>query len=152
MSNATIVTNAAELLKLSQSELDDLFKNNRTGPIPNGEGRGTAIIAPGTAFTPEIASFVNLFAWQGKIFDAANGVLKNLILPFGLHAIIAKVYYEKSWLDQKECIVLDYSQTSTIAHWVRDEIREIAPGLYLGKVFWNHSRLIDFALEFPPSG
>ncbi len=152
MLNATNATKAAELLKLSQNELDDLFTNSQTGPIPNGEGRGTAIIAPGTAFTSEIASFVNLFAWQGKVFDAANGVLKNLILPFGLHAIIAKVYYEKSWLDQKECIVLDYSQTSTIAQWVRDEIREIAPGLYLGKVYWNHSRLIDFALEFPASG
>ncbi len=63
-------------------------------------------------------------------------------------AIVAQVYKGPSWLDQKECIVLDYSQTSTVAQWVRDEIRMIAPNLYLGKVYWEKKRLIDFALEF----
>jgi hypothetical protein len=54
-----------------------------------------------------------------------------------------------SWLDRKECIVLDYSETSTLAQWIRDEIRLIEPlGLYLGKVYWNKARLFDFALQF----
>jgi hypothetical protein len=75
-------------------------------------------------------------------------VLKNRILPFGLNAIIAKVYKGTSWLDNKECIVLDYSDTSVIAQWIRDEIRQIEPGLYLGKVYWEKKRLIDFALKF----
>ena len=30
--------------------------------------------------------------WQGKVFDGEKGVLKNRILPFGVKAIIAKVY------------------------------------------------------------
>ena len=64
-------------------------------------------------------------------------------------AIIAKVYKGSSWLDNKECIVLDYSETSLVAHWVRDEIREVAPHVYLGKVYLGKKRLIDFALEFP---
>ena len=46
------------------------------------------------------------------MFDAEKGVLRNRILPFGLNAIIAKVYKGDSWLDGKECIVLDYSDTS----------------------------------------
>ena len=75
-------------------------------------------------------------------------MLRNRILPFGLNAIIAKVYKDKSWLDGKECIVLDYSDTSLVAQWIRDEIRAIGPGLYLGKVYWDDKRLIDFALEF----
>ena len=29
-----------------------------------------------------------------------------------------------------------------------DAIREIEPGLYLGKVYWDKKRLIDFALKF----
>ena len=65
-----------------------------------------------------------------------------------LNAIIAKVYKGASWLDGKECIVLDYSETSLVAHWIRDEIRQIEPGLYLGKVYWDKKRLIDFALKF----
>jgi hypothetical protein len=36
-----------------------------------------------------------------------------------------------------------------LAQWIRDEIRLIEPpGLYLGKVYWNKTRLIDFALQF----
>lgn len=137
-----------QLLKMSQDELDALFSASEAGPIPNGQADGTAIIAPGTSFSPELATFVNLFAWQGKIFDAKNGLLKNRILSFGIDAIVARVYRAPSWLDNKECIVLDYSQTSVVAQWIRDEIRQIDPGLYLGKVFWNKTRLMDFALKF----
>ena len=75
-------------------------------------------------------------------------MLKNRISALGVHAIVAKVYKGPSWLDGKECIVLDYSETSFLAHWVRDEIRQIGPGLYLGKVYWGKKRLIDFALKF----
>ena len=145
----TQVTDASQLLKMSQDELDRIFMEATSGPIPDGEGKGTAIIAPGTAFSSEIASFINHFGWQGKTFDGQRGVLTNRILPFGLNAIVAEVYKEKSWLDQKECIVLDYSKTSLVAHWIRDEIRQIQPGLYLGKVYWDKKRLIDFSLEFP---
>ena len=137
----------AKLLTMTQPELDALFTNSPVGDIPDGEADGTAIVAPGTHFSPTIAKFVSLFAWQGKVFDAKKGLLKNRILPFGLNAIIAKVYKGPSWLDGKECIVLDYSDTSVVAQWIRDEIRQIEPGLYLGKVYWE-SRLIDFALKF----
>ena len=139
----------SQLLKMSQAELDALFTASPAGPIPQGQADGTAIIAPGTVFSPEIAAFISVFAWQGKVFDPNSGTLKNRIGPFGLNAIIAKVYKAASWLDGKECIVLDYSETSLVAHWIRDEIRLIEPpGLYLGKVYWDKSRLIDFALQF----
>ena len=138
----------AKLLKMSQADLDELFTKSSAGNIPNGEGEGTAIIAPGTSYSKNLAKFVSHFAWQGKVFDAKKGQLKNKILPFGLNAIIAKVYKAPSWLDNKECIVLDYSETSLLAQWIRDEIREIEPKLYLGKVYWDKKRLIDFALKF----
>lgn len=136
------------LLEMSQDQLDDLFRNSPAGGIPDGEAAGTAIISPGTVFTESIAKMINLFAWQGKVFDAKRGVLKNRVSIFGLEAILAKVYKGESWLDQKECIVLDYSATSLVAHWIRDEIHCIAPGVYLGKVYWDKHRLIDFCLEF----
>jgi hypothetical protein len=118
-----------EMLKMSQTQLDDLFTESPVGEIPRGEAKGTAIVAPGTTYTQDIANFINHFAWQGKV--------------------IAKVYKGSSWMDKKECIVLDYSETSLLAHWVRDEIREVAPRTYLGKVYLGKKRLIDFALEFP---
>ena len=136
------------LLKMSAPDLDALFSSSSSGDTPNGPAKGTAIIASGTTFSPEIAEFINLFVWQGKTFDAQKGVLKNRILPLGLNAIIAKVYKGSSWLDSKDCIVLDYSETSLVAHWIRDEIRLIGPDFYLGRVYWSNKPLIHFCLQF----
>jgi hypothetical protein len=142
---------ARQLLSMSQKELDDLFSGSPSGDIPNGEAEGTAIIAPGTTFSQEIASLINIFAWQGKTFDAAHGTLTNRISAFGVNAIVAQVYKAASWFDNKECIVLDYSKTSIAAEHIRDEIRQIGPGSYLGIVYWDKTRTIHFALQFPVS-
>jgi hypothetical protein len=141
---------AKQLLKMSQQELDALFSAHDAGPLPDGEAKGTAIIAPGTAGSEKIAELINIFGWQGKVFDAKAGLLRNHILAIGLKAIIARVYKGPSLLDGKECIVLDYSETSLVASHVRDEIRQIDPGFYLGKVYWDKGRLIDFSLDFRP--
>jgi hypothetical protein len=140
---------APQLLSMSEKDLDDLFSGSPSGDIPNGEAQGTAIIAPGTKFSTEIASLINIFGWQGKTFDAAHGTLRNRILAFGLNAIVAEVYKAASLFDNKECIVLDYSKTSLVAEHIRDEIRLIGPGTYLGLVYWDKSRTIHFALQFP---
>ena len=139
---------AKQLLAMSQEQLDDLFRASPAGDIPNGPADGTAIIAPGTRYSTIIAQVINHFGWQGKVFDAASGYLKNRITAFGVEAIIAKVYKDASWLDGKECIVLDYSQTSFVAERIRDEIRLVSPAFYLGKVYWGKDRLIDFCLQF----
>jgi len=140
---------ASQLMSMSEKQLDDLFSASRAGDIPNGEADGTAIAASGTAFSPEIASVINIFTWQGKTFDAAHGTLTNRISSFGVNAIIAQVYKGESWFDNKECIVLDYSKTSLVAKHVRDEIRQIGPGAYLGLVYWDKKRTIHFFLQFP---
>jgi hypothetical protein len=136
---------------MSRQQLDDLFSASAAGDIPNGEAEGTAIIASGTIFSPEIAALINIFTWKGKTFDGAHGTLTNRILAFGLNAIVAEVYKAASWFDDKECIVLDYSKTSLVAKHVRDEIREIGPGTYLGLVYWDKDRTIHFSLQFPSS-
>lgn len=139
----------AQLLAMSQAQLDELFLKSPAGPIPDGPAKGTAIIAPGTVYSKEIAEMVSLFAWQGKTFDSERGVLTNKVSIVGINAIVATVYKGASWMDQQECIVLDYSKTSLVAKWIRDEIREVAPGIYLGIVYWGKKKLIHFALKFP---
>jgi hypothetical protein len=136
------------LLHTSPEELDELFRVSPPGPTPNGECDGTAIAFGGTEFAAVAAKVWHLLAWRGKVFDAERGVVVNRVTPLDLHAVRAKVYRADSWVDQKECIVLDYSETSLVAHYVRDEIRLIGPGFYLGKVYWAKDRLIDFCLQF----
>ena len=137
-----------ELLTKPQAELDALYSAHEAGAIPDGSSEGTLIIAPGTRFTRPVARLMKTFVWQGKVFDVQRGTMRNRVLPFGIEAVVAKVYRAPSWLDGKECIVLDYSDTSIVARWSRDEIRLIAPDIYLGKAYWGRSRLIDFALAF----
>ena len=70
------------------------------------------------------------------------------MLALGVNAIVAEVYKGPSLFDGKECIVLDYSKTSLVAKWIRDEIRLIAPKLYLGRVYWDNKPCLHFALQF----
>jgi len=147
--NTNTITDPAQFLHMTDAQLDDLFRNSPAGEIPTGEGDGTAIIKPGSDISDEIARLIHFFTWKGKVFDPETGTLKNKILPLGHKAIIAKVYKGESWFDKKSCIVLDYSETSLIAKWIRDEIREVAPGIYLGIVYWGKKKLIHFALKFP---
>ena len=75
------------------------------------------------------------------------GLCEIRILALGLNAIVAEVYKAPSWFDNKECIVLDYSKTSLVAEHIRDEIRQIGPGVYLGIVYWDKNRR-RFTLRF----
>lgn len=138
----------AQLMGMSQSELDALFGASPPGAIPNGEADGTVIVAPGTPLEDPAAKLIHLIGWHGKVFDPERGELRNRILPFDMKAVIATVYSGPSWFDGKPCIVLDYSKTSLIAHWIRDEIREVSPGTYLGLVFWKQARILNFVLNF----
>lgn len=139
---------ATQLMKMSQAQLDELFRNSPAGDIPKGEGDGTALMAPGTELSEILAKLIHLFAWQGKDFDPEKGELRNKILPLGIEAILAKVYKDKSFVDGKECIVVDYSQTQPLAPWGRDEIRQVGPKLYLGIAYMGKLKLWNFVLVF----
>ncbi len=148
-------TTVKHWLQLSREELDEIYTNSAAGTLPRGDTRGTAIVA-GSAGARFFARIARTLAWQGKVFDIfppdfERGILVNKVLPAGLGMIVAKVYRDKSWMDGKDTIVIDYSSTSILAKKVRDEIREIEQGVYLGKVWWGKKRILDFALNSHPA-
>jgi hypothetical protein len=138
----------SQLLKMSYEQLDELFGKSPVGSVPNGEGTGTAIVWPGTWCAKFFAWLARWFFWQGKVFNARKHCLKNRVTPFGICLIKATVTQGFSWFDKKKCTVIDYSKTSLIAKMVRDEIREVAPDLYLGKVFLWGKPSIHFSVSF----
>ena len=138
-----------DLLDLSGDELDELFRSSPAGEIPNGDAEGKVLVgSDDDDVSDKVAWIARTLAWKGKVFNREKGDLKNKILPFGIKAVRAKVYKEASWFDGKETIVLDYSKTSFVARKVRDEIREVAPGLYLGLVYWEKDKVLHFSLDF----
>jgi hypothetical protein len=144
---ASPVTKPEDLMSMTQAQLDELYRNSSLGDIPVGGTHGTAIVMP-ESFLGKIATrLIRMLIWRGKVFNPSQGDLKNKISPFELKSIRAMVYVGDSWLVKgQQAIVIDYSKTSLLARKVRDEIRQVAPGLYLGKVFWGHKHVLDFCL------
>ena len=141
------VASAHDLLSLSQAELDELYANSPVGEIPSGDTQGTAIVKP-TWFGKVAAPLARLLCWQGKVFNPVGKDLKNKVTPFGIRSIRAMVYVGDSWMVKgQQAIVIDYSKTSFVAQKIRDEIRQVGPGLYLGKVFWGRKHVLDFCLS-----
>jgi hypothetical protein len=146
-SAAPPVVACADLPRMSQQELDALFSRSPAGPTPSGVADGSAIVAPGTPVGVGLVPLLHL-AWQGKVFYPEQGDLLNRVGPFGLLIARARVYRDASWMDGREAIVLDYSVSSLPFRAVRDEIREVAPGLYLGVVYWVAAKTVNFSLRF----
>ena len=138
---------AARLLALLRAELDALFARAEAGPLPDGEYQGTLILPLDAVPLRGAAAMAGRLAWRGKVFDAKAGRVTNRVLPFGVRAVAAEVRKGPSRLDGRECIVLDYARTSLVARSVRDELRLLRPGLYLGRAYWHGLRVADFALE-----
>ena len=142
------LTDPPSLVGDNTGELGELFSVGTVGAIPNGHGRGTVLIGTGGLLARLAAAVSYALLWRGKVVNAREGRLKNLITPLAIRAIEAAVYKQDSWYDGEQCIVLDYSKTSFVAQKIRDEIREIAPGVFLGLVFWGRRHVLDFALDF----
>jgi len=146
--SAPAANDPARLAGASGEELDDIFRRSPPGPIPAGRSKGTAILFAGSAFTRPLAALARIFWWKGKVFSPSTGDLRNLVTPFGVPLIRAKVYQDESWFSKGPAIILDYSKTSFVARLIRDEIREASPGVYLGQVYWGRKRIAHFMLEF----
>jgi hypothetical protein len=119
------------LARMCPAELEQLYRQSPPGKIVEGFARGKPIYPPdsrGAALRSKLTGVV----WRGKIF-CADGTLVNQWL--GYKAIVARVYYGESWFDGCPSIIMDYSETSHVWADVRDEIREVAPGLFLGLMY-----------------
>lgn len=135
------------LLGMSNTDLDALFRNSEAGPVPDGDMHGTVLFFTGTAVAKPLAKLLYVIAWQGKVVDRRQGMLRNKITPLGLRLVAAKVSAAPSWVDGKDCVLLDYSHTSVVAKMVRDELRQVGPALYLGVIWLWRKRVGWFTLR-----
>jgi hypothetical protein len=142
-----------QLIRMSPCELEQLYAQGIMAPIPAGKIRGQALLNPGTKLAVPTSRGSRLF-WQGKIFSADGQTAVNRF--FGVRVIKANVYNAESWRDGCPALILDYSQTSLLYAPYRDEIRQIAPGLFLGLMFDRTTcpakLKMYFALECMPQG
>ena len=137
----------AALLAAGNSALDELFRAAPAGAVPDGNMTGTVLAFTGTGLARPLAAVTRLLLWQGKVVNRRRGVLKNKLTPLRLRAVIALVEPAPSWVDDRPCVLLDYSRTSLVARAVRDELRLVGPQLYLGVVWLGRRRVLWFTLR-----
>ena len=65
------------LLGFTNNELDEIFRDSPAGPIPNGNMSGTVLAWPGTALAKLLAALIYLIAWQGKVVNRRESLLRN---------------------------------------------------------------------------
>ena len=100
------------------------------GP-PRGDTRGTVLYADGKH--PRLKARLQGVVWKGKTFHG-DGTFTNRWLG-GVHAVSAGVRVEPSWLDGQPCLVMQYAQDAPVFGNVRDELRQIAPDVWLGRSY-----------------
>ncbi|MFE3654535.1 hypothetical protein ACFXO2_43400 [Streptomyces sp. NPDC059152] len=141
-----------DLLEAGDAGLLELFGKSSPGAVPTGPMEGTGIVRwGGSRLARPLARLVRLAVWRGKVFDH-EGYLSNRLTAFDILAIVAQVYKGPSLLDDRDCIVIDYSRISLAARGVRDELRQVGPDLYLGVVWLFGHRAGWFALRVPEIG
>jgi hypothetical protein len=120
-----------DLVRMPRSELEALYLASPPANPPSGFAPGRAIKNPGGRFTAANSRLTGV-AWQGKIFRD-DGTMINRVFGFG-KAIPARVYQGESVIDGQPSLIFDYSGSKL---WpdVRDEVREVEPGLYLGVMY-----------------
>lgn len=115
---------------MSWLELEAIYRGADAGSIPCGFARGAAIPCLDAPFGKVRQQVANL-VWKGKIFDPEAELMVNRwVIGKGVKA---RLYMGESWIDGRPSIVTDYQGMSPVI-WknLRDEIREVCSGLYLG--------------------
>ena len=136
---------ADRLVRMSPSELDLLYRNAAPGPLPRGRVRGRVLIDPGANYAPAVSNAARVW-WQGKVFSDDGTSAVNRFL--GVRIVKGKLYLAPSWIDGRPSVILDYHDTSLVYRRYRDEIRQVAPGLYLGAMYARTEPKPTFKMYF----
>ena len=120
-----------QLVRMDRCQLEALYRAAEMGRTPDGVTNGRAIRNPGSRLTVPTSRVVRVL-WQGKVFTD-DGMMVNRVL--GMRAVHARVYVGESWLDGRPSVVMDYAGTSRLFPDVRDEVREVSPGVWLGVMY-----------------
>ncbi len=108
-----------------------LFRNGTVACTPHGCVKGTVLYADGKQ--PRVKARLQGIAWKGKNFHD-DGTFTNRWLG-GVQAVTADTRVEPSWIDGQPCLTMQYAPNAPIFSNVRDEVRQIAPDVWLGRSF-----------------
>lgn len=122
----------ADLKKLSACQLHDLYTRAELGTLPSGDLDG-AVLHWDRRFLPRVKVWSSNLAWRGKSFFDDTCFINRWIC--NIRWIDSRYTIGPSWMDGRPAILMDYPPGTPLLGNVHDEIREVAPGLYLGVLY-----------------
>src|SRR5262249_13268142 len=122
---------AAALRKATPCCWEVLFRQGTLGCGPHGPTRGTVLYGDGKH--PRVKARLQGLVWKGKTFHD-DGTFTNRWLR-GFQAVSADPRVEPSWLDGQPCLAMQYAPNAPVFANVRDELRQIAPDVWLGRSY-----------------
>jgi hypothetical protein len=120
-----------QLACLRWCELETLYRQAKPGSFPAGYARGIPLYDPVKRLSGPRGKVTGVL-WRGKHFSCCDQLINQWC---GVRAIRAQLYEGESWLDGGPALIMDYRDSSWVWSDVRDEIREVAPGIFLGIMF-----------------
>jgi hypothetical protein len=140
------------LLALPANELEPLYLHASTPRLDDvaGDLRGRMLAWPLLGTRPAMAAGLRAFAgasvfpWRGKSFtpDAERGEGINRVFSERLRLFRFETFIGKSRAGDFDALQLDYDLSSNppVIRSIKDEIRELEPGLWLGQAYLQTKR------------
>lgn len=121
----------ADLKQLCPKKLEELYAGAIVGCQPVGFFRGEILHLCNTSM-PCLKTKMANNVWKGKHFCEDGGFINQWA---HIRAIRSHVQTGCSYYDGKPSLILEYPEKTPYFGKMRDEAREIAPGLYLAMVY-----------------
>jgi hypothetical protein len=128
---AAPLTSLKQLQRLGERELECLYAQTEAAPPLVGYVRGRVLILAGGRFPHTRAKLFGL-VWKGKHFDEEGCFINQWA---GFRALQSNATYGESWYDGRPCLVLEYPAGTPLFADLRDEVRQVGPGLYLIRAY-----------------
>ena len=115
----------------------------------NGTPKGRMLAVRGLDRTPlftpiSLISAASVFPWDGKSFNATSdqngtGINRINLTLLQQEGFPFQTRIEPSIIDGRDCIYLDYDlpENPWFIRKIRDELRQVAEGLFLGPAMWK---------------
>jgi len=120
---------ARGLSNLSADELEEVFHSGVVNGIPLGYAKGRPLLMLDYR-RPRLRASMSGMVWKGKHFLPDGRMINQWV---GFRAVGADVWIEASMFDGQPCIHIEYPPNAAVFGNSFDELREIAPSVFLGR-------------------
>lgn len=142
----------------TQGEIDQIYARLKAGALPDGVFDG-AVFVPRHGGPSRDPGGVGIALWKRRVFDGRERLVRSVIGPEAVFP--ARLFCGQSLLDaRRESIIVDYAFVDELPGYrthlddppgrngwqIRDEMRMVRPGFYLGRSYSGRTFLQNFVL------